>query len=90
MPLPILFHEDLGVNCCGCLVETIDPERRFHCAECAATVPVADIQRALLEMKFTEATCPVCGKANHIDGLVTIDAFVCQYCGAGVGVVEGG
>jgi hypothetical protein len=90
MSLPILFHEEFGVNCCGCLVETIDPERRFHCAECGAAVPVEDVQRVLLDMKFTEATCPVCGKVNCIGGFSKVDAFVCEYCGAGVGVVEGG
>lgn len=93
MPLPILPHELFGSDCCGCLVETmivpyrgarIEPERRFHCNECGAAVPVEDVQRAVLAMEATDVTCPHCSQVNRIEGFSDVFAFRCRHCGEGV------
>ena len=66
---PILPHEFFGADCCGCLVEEIlDDGPKFTCNECGEPVPVQDVQRVVLEMESTEATCPHCGHVNQIDG----------------------
>ena len=81
--LPIIPHELFGADCCGCLEEVVGEGREFICNECRTTVPVADVQRAVMEMESADATCPHCGRLNHIDGFSRIDAFVCRYCGRG-------
>lgn len=70
-----------GVDCCGCLVEIVGEESQFVCNECGLTLPTADVQRAVMEMESTEATCPHCGRVNRIDGFSEVDVFVCRYCG---------
>ena len=63
------------------------------CNECAAlirTVPLADVEAAVLEMSQTDkvcsAQCPHCGAVNTFPGWSAIDAFVCSECGKGVHV----
>ena len=47
-------------------------------------VPVEEVQRVVLQMESCEATCPHCGKLNHIDGFSEVYAFVCRHCGEAV------
>ena len=87
MPLPLIPHCDLDPECCGCICEVMEEDGpRFVCNECGATVPKEDVARIVLEMEFCEATCPHCGKVNHIDGFSEVFAFRCRFCGEGVGV----
>jgi hypothetical protein len=82
--LPIVPHELFGGDCCGCLHDIVGEQSQFVCNECGAVVPVADVQGAVMEMESCEATCPHCGRINHIDGFSKIEAFVCRHCGRGV------
>jgi hypothetical protein len=84
MSLPLIPHSDFGVDCCGCLVEVSGEEREFHCNECGAVIPAADVYRAVMEMESCDATCPHCGRVNEINGFSDVSAFVCRFCGEGV------
>jgi DNA-directed RNA polymerase subunit RPC12/RpoP len=64
----------------------MDDGPKFTCNECEAIIPVQDVQRVVLEMESTEATCPHCGQASHIDGFSEVFAFVCRHCQKGVGL----
>jgi hypothetical protein len=91
--LPIVAHGDFGdKECRGCLypVERGD-EADLVCNECGAlvrTVPIADVERTLLQMAlsqgFCTATCPHCGARNSFPGFTGIEAHICRDCGEGV------
>jgi hypothetical protein len=92
--LPIVPHQMLGVDCCGCLYVRVDGELAdIVCNECAAvirSVPLADVERVVLEFDETDAVCSAvcthCGELNTFSGWSTIEAFVCSACGQGVHV----
>ena len=84
--LPIIPHESLGIDCCGCLFVEVKGDRsRIVCNECGAvicSVSVEDARTVMLGMAKTDvicsATCIHCGALNMFPGLSTIDAFVCS------------
>jgi hypothetical protein len=92
--LPIVPHQDRGVDCYGCLYVRVTGElAEIVCNECAAvirSVPLADVERVVLELDETVAVCSAvcshCGALNTFPGLSTIEAFVCSECGEGVHV----
>jgi phage FluMu protein Com len=84
--LPIIPHEFFGVDCCGCLVEIVGVDTQFRCNECDAVIVPEDVQRAVMEIGSTEATCPHCGEVNQISGFASVNAFVCVRCRCGVGL----
>ena len=93
-PLPIVPHEFLGADCCGCLCPIVHGnEAALLCNECGevvATVLASDVERTLLEMAMKggicSATCPHCGAVNTFIGFSSMQAYVCKECGAGVDV----
>jgi hypothetical protein len=93
--LPIVPHESLGIDCCGCLfVEVKGDQARIVCNECGAVIrtgSVRDVEAEMLGLVQTDvicsAACTHCGALNTFSGLSTIDAFVCSECGEGVSVV---
>jgi hypothetical protein len=91
--LPIIPHEDVAdVDCCGCLMVRVrECEADILCNECGAvvrTVPVGDVEAAMLEMAPTDticsARCTHCGALNTFPRFSAIEAFVCSECGEGV------
>jgi hypothetical protein len=70
--LPVIPHEKLGADCCGCLV--VQPNRGqadIVCNECRAvvrTVPVADVESTFLDLVsvalICSAQCTHCGAVN--------------------------
>ena len=65
----------------------------IRCNECDAlilTVPVGEVERAMLAMAQTDAICSArcthCGAVNTFPGLSAIEAFICTECGEGVAV----
>jgi hypothetical protein len=94
--LPIIPHETLGADCCGCLYVRVHGERaEIVCNECAAvirSVRLSDVERAARELAPTDticsAVCPHCGAVNTFQGMTVIDAFVCFECGEGVSVPQ--
>jgi predicted RNA-binding Zn-ribbon protein involved in translation (DUF1610 family) len=86
MPLPLLPHCDLDPECCGCLFEIVDNQgSHFVCNECGAVLTKEQVAPLILEMESCEATCPHCGKVNHIEGFSEVFAFRCRFCDEGVG-----
>jgi uncharacterized paraquat-inducible protein A len=93
--LPIIPHESLGADCCGCLVAQINGDQAdIVCNECGAairTVRVGDIQAAMSEMAQTDvistARCPHCGALTTFPGMSSVEAFICSECGEGVAVI---
>ena len=86
-PLPLIPHSDLGADCCGCLMEVAEESgSKWVCNECGAVVSKEEVARIVLEMESTEATCPHCGRVNHLSGFFEVSAFRCQFCGEGVGL----
>jgi hypothetical protein len=91
--LPIVTHQNLGVDCPGCLYVRIEGEMAdIVCNECEAvirTVPLADVERIVLELDATDAICSAvcthCGAVNTFPGWTSIEAFV-SACGEGVTV----
>jgi len=81
--LPILPHELFGADCCGCLVEIVAETTEFVCNECGAVLPPDAVHLAVMTLEFTDASCPHCGRVNHITGFSEVHAFVCVYCGQG-------
>jgi RNase P subunit RPR2 len=59
---------------------------RFVCNKCRAIVSKEEVARIVMQMESCEATCPHCGRVNHIEGFSEVFAFVCRYCGQGVSV----
>jgi hypothetical protein len=61
--LPIIPHENFGVECCGCLVvKARDDQADILCNECAAvirTVPLAEVEAVMFEIAQTDAICSV-------------------------------
>ena len=94
--LPIIPHETLGTDCCGCLYVRIDgANAAIICNECGTvirTVPVVDIEAVILEMAQTDvicsALCTHCGVLNTLPGMSSIEAFICSECGEGVVVIR--
>ncbi len=94
--LPILPHQFLGdADCCGCLGVIIrGDEADFVCNECEqviCTVPADGAEAAFQEFarqycttEVCSATCPHCGAVHTFPGFSSIDAFVCDACGARV------
>lgn len=87
-PCPSLIpHCDLDPECCGCLCEVVDESgSHFVCNECSAVVSKEDVARLVLEMESTVATCPHCGRVNHIERFSEVFAFRCRFCGQGATV----
>jgi hypothetical protein len=93
--LPIIPHESLGADCCGCLIAQINGDQAdIVCNECGATirtVRVGDIQAAMSEMaqtnEISSARCTHCGALNTFLGLSSVEAFICRECGDGVALV---
>ena len=90
--LPIVPHSLIAdVNCCGCLIPEIRGKKAdLICNECSAlidTVPTAEIKPALLKLAMSggscSATCQYCRAVQVFPGFTSIDAFICQECGAG-------
>ena len=83
--LPLIPHSEIEPDCCGCLCEVIEEDGpKFVCNECGAVVSTEDVGRLVLEMESTQATCPHCGRVNHIEGFAEVFAFNCRFCGQGV------
>jgi hypothetical protein len=82
--LPIIPHENFGADCWGCLIVKVRGDQAdILCNECAAlirTVPLADVEAAMLEMSQTDrvcsALCPHCGTVNTFSGWAVIEAFI--------------
>ena len=82
---PIIPHESLGADCCGCLmVRTRGDQADVICNECGAlirTAPVCEVERAMLALVQTDticsARCPHYGALNTFPGWSAIEAFVC-------------
>lgn len=53
----------------------IGEEREFRYNECDVVIASEDVQRAVMKIDFTEATCPHCGKVNVISGFTSVEAF---------------
>jgi len=80
--LPLISHRDLDPNCCGCIYDVIENDGpRFVCNECWALISKEDVTRIVVEMESTEASCPHCGRVNHIEGFSEVFAFRCRFCG---------
>ena len=86
MALPIIPHSEIEPDCCGCLCQVVGETTFFKCNECAAIVSKEEVARIVLQMESCEATCPHCGRVNHIEGFVEVFAFRCRFCGEGVGL----
>jgi hypothetical protein len=90
--LPIIPHQRLGADCCGCLFVVVWGDRAdIRCNECDArirTVPVADVEKAVFELAQADAICSArcthCGALNTFPGFSAIEAFTCSECGEGV------
>ena len=93
--LPIIPHESLGADCCGCLIAQINGDQAdIVCNECRTvirTARVGAIQAAMSEMAQTDvissARCTHCGALNTFPGMSSVEAFICSECGEGVDVV---
>ncbi len=92
--LPIVAHETLGVDCCGCLHVRVSGDRAEivgnECGAIIRTVPLADAERVVLELAATDticsAVCPHCRAVNTFPGISSVEAFICSECGEGVHV----
>ncbi len=95
--LPIIPHESLGADCCGCIFPLLrGDEADLMCNECEAvirTVPAAEIDQALAELARPVApngicsyTCPNCGTNRTFPGFSSMIAFVCSECGQSVNI----
>jgi hypothetical protein len=93
--VPIIPHDALGADCCGCLCVRVEGDQaQIVCNECAAvirTVPLADVERVVRELAATDAVCSAvcthCGAVNTFPGWSAVEAFVCSACG-GSGAVS--
>src|SRR6266852_4596172 len=82
-PFEIYGRHVEDVDCCGCLiVRTREDLADFVCNECGAvirTVPLGDLEAAMLELAQTDtvcsAQCPHCGALNIFPGMSAITAF---------------
>ena len=89
---PMIPHETLGADCCGCLYVRRDGDQAdIVCNECSAvirTLPAADVEAAMLALAETDticsARCTHCGAVNTFPGFSAIEAFTCSECGEGV------
>ena len=93
--LPIIPHESLGTDRCGCLYVRVDgAHAAIICNECGTvirTVPVVNVEAIILEMAQTDvifsAHCTHCGALNTFPGMSAVEAFICSECGEGVVIV---
>jgi hypothetical protein len=93
--LPIIPHESLGTDCCGCLYVRVEgAHAAIICNECGTvirTVPAVDAEAVIMEMAQTDVICSArythCGALNTFPGMSAIEAFVCSECGEGVVIV---
>jgi hypothetical protein len=93
--VPIIPHESLGADCCGCLfVRVHGNQANIICNECSAvirTLPATAVEAVILEMAQTEvicsAVCTHCGAVNTFPAMSSIEAFICSKCAQGVVVM---
>src|SRR4051794_9187978 len=70
--MPIIPRETAGVECCGCIIASVDGTSvELRCNECGAVVGViqVDILKSLLGLECATATCPHCGKVEYVPRL---------------------
>jgi hypothetical protein len=90
--LPIIPHQNLGIDCCGCLYVRVNGDQAdLGCNECEAvirTAPLDEIEAVVLAMDDTDTicteVCTPCGAVNMFPGMSVIEAFICHECGEGV------
>ncbi len=90
--LPIIPHELLGADCCGCLFVRVNNDQAdIVCNECEAvvrTVRIEEIETTIKELAQTDvissARCTHCGALNTFPGMSSVLAFICSECGEGV------
>ena len=93
--IPIIAHESLGADCCGCLVvRGRGQQAEILCNECGEvvrTVPSQDVERTSYELAPTTAICSSrcnhCGALNRFPGMSSVDVYVCSECGGGIVIV---
>jgi hypothetical protein len=95
--LPIIPHENVAdVDCCGCLMVCPRGDQAdIVCNECGGviqTVPISDVEAAMLELAQTDTACGVhcthCRALNIFPGMSAIMAFICRECGEDVDVAR--
>lgn len=91
--LPIIPHQNVGADCCGCLVPEIRGESvDLVCNEYSVTVRTISrsdfdagrLPEELLSMEIYSARCPHCSAIQMFPGFSVIEALVCSECGEGV------
>ena len=81
---PLIPHCDLNPECCGRLMEVMgEGGIHFRCNERGAVLSKEELAPLILAIESCEATCPPCGRVNHIDGFSGVFAFRCRFCGEG-------
>ena len=92
---PIIPHQNVGVDCCGCLVPEVHGDQvRLVCNECGAIVrtitraqfDAGHIPEDLLPKTVTTARCPHRSAVQAFPEFSSIEAFVCRECGLGVAI----
>ena len=86
-PKWIVPHSEHGnADCCGLILPDVrGDEAHLVCNECGAvlrSVPLADMNTAMLEMSAGEmcsATCTHCGIVNIFAGFSAMLAFTCRH-----------
>jgi hypothetical protein len=89
--LPIVPHEAAGVDCCGCIIASVDGTNvELRCNECGAVMGVLqiDVLKGLLGLESAAQTCPHCGTLNTAPGFRQMKAYVCANCGKAVEVQQ--
>jgi hypothetical protein len=85
--MPIVAHEDAGVDCCGCIVAAVEGNNvELRCNECEAVVGVIQIGilKGLLGLESATEKCPHCGTLNTAPGFSQMKAYVCTNRGKAV------
>jgi len=87
VPIPLLAHFDLDRECSGYIDEVMEEEGpKFICNECEAVISKEDVARLVRQIESTRVACTHCGQVNDISGFSEVSAFVCRFCGEGVGL----